>query len=361
MEVDYIIVGFGLAGLAFVAELEKANKSFIVIDDNLNKPSRVVGGMYNPIILKRFTPAWHAHEMWQVAHSLYLKLESKFSKKYIFPLEVRRILQSIEEQNNWVVASDKAVMSEYMNPNITTETVKGIKAPYGFGKLKNVGRVAGEMLLEDYKNYLKQKNLIKIETFDYNALDIKENQIIYKKIIAKKVVFSEGSYVDQNPFFNYLPMQVAKGELLVINVPDLTMDFTLKSSVFMVPYGDQHYVVGATYNWQDKSFDPTATAQKEIEEKLKRFLDLPYRIVDTKVGIRPTVKDRRPLVGQHPKYANLAVLNGLGTRGVIIAPAIAKILFNAIENHEPIPVEMNILRFKTMYKKSTLNQLNDRC
>lgn len=349
MQVDYIVVGFGLAGLAFVLELEKANKSFIVIDNNPNRPSRVVGGMYNPIILKRFTPAWQAHEMWQVAHSFYKELEKKFSKEYLFPFEIRRILQSVEEQNNWVVASDKAVMCDYMKPDIIQESIAGIKAPFGFGKLINVGRVAGEMLLEDYKSYLLSKNLLKIDTFDYDSLLINEKSISYKTIKAKQVVFSEGSYIHQNPFFNYLPMQVAKGELLVIEVPKLTIDFTIKSSVFMVPFGNNQYVVGATYNWKDKSFDATDLAQQELEEKLKRFLKLPYRIVATKVGIRPTVKDRRPLVGQHPKYTNLAVLNGLGTRGVIIAPAIAKTLFNAIENKHEIPKEMSVERFQSLY------------
>lgn len=349
MKVDYIIVGLGLAGLAFAVELDKANKSFIVIDDNPNRLSRVVGGMYNPIILKRFTPAWQAHEMWQVALPFYQELEKKFSKKYIFPIEIRRILQSIEEQNNWVVASDKRIMSNYMETDIIHENIEGIKAPFGFGKLKYVGRVTGEVLLEDYKKYLLSINKLKIETFDYNSLQISKDKVIYKGVEAKNVVFSEGSYVNQNPFFNYLPMQVAKGELLVIEVPNLNLYFTIKSSVFMVPYENNQYVVGATYNWKDKSFDATDIAKKEIEEKLNRFLKLPYKIVDRKVGIRPTVKDRRPLVGQHLKYTNLAVLNGLGTRGVIIAPFIAKTLFNAIENKQEVPKEMNIQRFESLY------------
>ena len=349
MKVDYIVVGFGLAGLAFVAELEKANKTFVVIDDNPNRLGRVVGGMYNPVILKRFTPAWQAHEMWQIAHSFYKALEEKFSKEYIFPLEIRRILQSVEEQNNWVVASDKTVMSDYMEPKIIHESIEGIKAPFGFGKLENVGRITGEMLLEDYKSYLLSKDLLKIETFDYDSVVLNKNNTNYKNIETKHLVFSEGSYIHQNPFFNYLPMQVAKGELLVIEVPKLTIDFTIKSSVFMVPFGNNQYVVGATYNWNDKSFNATDFAQQELEEKLNRFLKLPYKIIATKVGIRPTVKDRRPLVGKHPKYANLAVLNGLGTRGVIIAPAIAKTLFNTIENKQNIPKEMNIERFQSLY------------
>lgn len=346
MKIDYLVVGFGLAGMAFVAELEKAGKSFMVIDDNPNLNSRVVGGMYNPIILKRFTPAWHAHEMWQMALPFYKELEKKFNKEYISPFEIRRILQSVEEQNNWVVASDKNVMSEYMHPNILHENIDGLITPYGFGILKNVGRVAGESLLSDYKEYLLKKDLLRNQKFDYKQLAIDTKKLSYQDIEADQVVFCEGPYLHQNPFFNYLPMQEAKGEMLVIKVPDLAIDFTIKSSVFMVPFGNNIFVVGATYNWEDKSFDPSLRAKKELEKKLQSFLQLPYKILDFKVGLRPTIKDRRPLLGKHPKYPNLAILNGLGTRGVIIAPAIAKELLDHLENGEPIQAEMNIDRYE---------------
>jgi len=348
MKIDYLVVGFGLAGLAFVAELEKANKSFIVIDDNPNRNSRVVGGMYNPIILKRFTPAWHAHNMWEKALPFYKNLEQKFNKKYIFPFEIRRILQSVAEQNNWVVASDKSVMSEYMSPTIIHESIHGINAPFGFGSLHKVGRVAGEALLSDYKENLIEKGIFRSHTFDYKQLKIEKEKSHYQDIEAKKVIFSEGAYLHQNPFFNYLPMREAKGEMLVIQAPDLSIDFTIKSSVFMVPFGNNIFVVGATYNWEDKSFNHSAEAKSELEEKLKSFLTVPYSILDYKIGIRPTVKDRRPLLGRHPKYPNLAILNGLGTRGVIIAPSIAKQLLEHLENDLPIMDEMNIKRFESL-------------
>ncbi len=348
MKVDYLVIGFGLAGMAFIAELEKAGKSFVVIDDNQNIPSRVVGGMYNPTILKRFTPAWKAHEMWQIALPFYKELEKKFAKKYIYPFKICRILQSVGEQNNWVVASDKTLMSEYMNPKIVHKDINGINAPFGYGELKNVGRIAGEELLYDYKAYLIENDLFQQKTFKYDQLIISDDIIHYQDIETTNVVFSEGSYLHQNPYFSYLPMREAKGEMLLIEVPDLAINYALKSSVFMVPFGNHKFVVGATYNWEDKSFKPTKTAKQELKRKLQGFLKLPYKVLDYKVGIRPTIKDRRPLVGKHPKYSNLAVLNGLGTRGVIVAPAIASILFEHIENNTPIIDEMNIKRYENL-------------
>ena len=61
--------------------------------------------------------------------------------------------------------------------------------------------------------------------------------------------------------------------------------------------------------------------------------------------MRPTVIDRRPLIGEHAEHKNLYVLNGLGTRGVMIAPYVADQLFNYIENKQELAKEISIERF----------------
>jgi glycine oxidase len=62
-------------------------------------------------------------------------------------------------------------------------------------------------------------------------------------------------------------------------------------------------------------------------------------------GIRPTVKDRKPLIGTHHQYNNIHILNGLGTRGVMLGPAMAIALFEHIEKGTPIAPEVDIKRF----------------
>jgi glycine oxidase len=80
MEVDYIIVGLGLAGLAFVEELLEAKKSFVVFENNSQTSSLVAGGVYNPVILKRFSPVWNAKEQKNLTQNL---IKSFSSKKYL--------------------------------------------------------------------------------------------------------------------------------------------------------------------------------------------------------------------------------------------------------------------------------------
>lgn len=342
-QVDYIIVGLGLAGLAFIRELYKNNKSFIVFEDASQNSSKVAGGMYNPLILKRFTPVWDAERQLEIALPFYAELEKLLEKKYDFKIDIYRLLTSVEEQNNWFATSDKPLLSEYMIPKIVTDTFNGIDAPFGYGKVINTGRIDTNNLLKDYKEYLKEK--MKYESFDYSAIQFENDKVKYENIEAKKIVFCEGFGIKKNPYFNNLPMQEAKGELITICAPELKINFVLKSSVFIMPLGNDLFKVGATFNWKDKTNTPTTEGEKELVTKLKKILNVPFDIVDHVAGIRPTVKDRRPLVGIHSEYSQLAILNGLGTRGVIIAPTVAKELYNHLEKGEELRKEIDISRF----------------
>ena len=180
---------------------------------------------------------------------------------------------------------------------------------------------------------------------DYDSLIIQENSVIYNNIEAKRIVFAEGFGLKQNPFFNDLPLKGTKGELLTIHAPALNIDFVLKSGVFLIPLGDQNFIVGATYEWTDKTNNPTEQGKEELVRKLDKILSCDYEIIDHMAGMRPTVVDRRPLVGQHPEHKALYVLNGLGTRGVMIAPYAAKNLFEHIEQQKVLDREMSIERF----------------
>lgn len=345
MNVDYIIVGFGLAGLAFAEQLESSNKSFIVFEDNSQNASIVAGGVYNPVILKRFTPVWDAADQLKIALKFYKGLERKLNVKFDQSVNIHRVLSSIEEQNNWFIASDKPFFEEYMIPEILENKNKNINANFGFGKLINTGKIDTQVLLKSYKSYLISKDLLLHERFNYDSIQIEEQSVSYNNIKAKCIVFSEGYGVKNNPYFKNIPLQEAKGELLTIYAPELKIDFILKSSVFIMPLGNDHYKVGATFNWKDKTLFPTVEGKNELLSKLRKIITVDFEIVDQVAGIRPTMKDRRPILGKHQKIKQLAILNGLGTRGVMLAPKMAIKLFDHLEFDHPLDKEITIARF----------------
>ena len=167
--VDYIIVGCGLAGIAFCEQLRNAQKSFVVFDDQSQQSSVVAAGLYNPVILKRFTEVWKAKEQLALTLPFYKKLEQEFNIKLDYELPVYRRFASVEEQNEWFTASDKPSLQAFLSTQLIKNTNPSISAPFGFGEVKHTGRVDTASLLVHYKNYLKKQQNYFSETFDYGV------------------------------------------------------------------------------------------------------------------------------------------------------------------------------------------------
>ncbi|PWG04661.1 NAD(P)/FAD-dependent oxidoreductase [Polaribacter aquimarinus] len=345
MKVDYIIVGLGLAGLAFCEELLSANKTFMVYEDDSQTSSLVAGGVYNPVILKRFTPVWNAAKQLEKALPFYKKLEKKLSIKIDEKFITKKVFKSIEDQNNWFAALDKPKLTQYLDEELDKSEYSGVLADFNFGNVKETGRIDTKKLVDSYRSFLKEKSIIYFEKFEHKKISFEGKFINYKDFKTSKIVFCEGFGIKQNPFFNHLPLNEAKGELITIHAPELNINFLLKSTLFVLPLGNNLYKVGATFNWKDKTSNPSEEGKEELITKLKKVINVPYKIVDQTAGIRPTVKDRRPLIGIHSKYSQLCILNGLGTRGVMIAPTVAKQLFNHLEHDVELDSETDIKRF----------------
>ena len=81
---------------------------------------------------------------------------------------------------------------------------------------------------------------------------------------------------------------------------------------------------------EENSFRNPEHIKNELIEKIKESIDCNFEVIEHFAGVRPTVNDRKPLLGRHPIYSNLYILNGLGTRGVLLGPSMAKDLFDFI-------------------------------
>ncbi|WP_298310326.1 FAD-binding oxidoreductase [uncultured Aquimarina sp.] len=346
--IDYIVVGFGLAGLAFVEELKKNDKSFVVYENYSQKSSRVAGGLYNPVILKRFTAAWLASEQLELALPFYKNIQDKLGEALVSELPVLRRFNNIEEQNLWFEACDKPVLETFLSSDLIRNENEALDIPFQYGSVKGTGKIDIKKMLSLYVLDLKKKELLINESLEYNELVTETDFIEYKGLRAKNIVFAEGFGVRSNPFFNYLPLQGNKGEYIIIKCKGLQLKEAVKSSIFIIPLGDDLYKVGATYNNQDKTPNITESAREQLQMKLERFLKIDYEVVDQVAGIRPTIRDRRPLIGTHPEYKSMHIINGLGSRGILIGPYVANKLYNFIENNGSLEKEIDIKRFENL-------------
>lgn len=344
--IDYLIVGSGLAGISFAETALQNQKSILIIDNHSQSSSLIAGGLYNPVILKRFSEVWQAEQQLEILNQFYQKLESKLNIKVDFKIPILRKFFSVEEQNNWFAASDNKMLTPFLSLDLVKTKYAGINSPFDYGEVLQTGYVDTKLLLDAYKKYLLENKLLLQETFEYESIEFNDDFIEYKQIKAKQIIFAEGFGLHANPYFNYLPLDGTKGELFIIKAPELNLDVIINTSVFILPLGNDLFKVGATYNWQDKTNIPTEDGKKELLDRIHEILDCKFEIIDHFAGVRPTVRDRKPLIGTHPKFPQLHILNGLGTRGVMLGPSMAIELFNSIEYQKPLDKAIDIKRYE---------------
>lgn len=345
---DFLIVGFGIAGLTFSHRLAQNNLSFDIISDESQQSSRVAGGVLNPVALKRYKLAWNAYSFLPEAVSFYNSL-TEFSPQKLRSVSIHKIFSSIEDQNDWLLATDNIQLSKYLNDQIIPNNANIVK-DFKSGVVKHTFLLDLKSILQHKENeFIKQNCLVK-NTFDYDALEIQNDNIVYQNTTYRHIIFCEGFGITKNPFFNWLPIYGNKGEYLIFHAPELNSnEAILKSKYFIIPIGKDYYKFGATYSRDNLNDLPTNQAKKQLKENLTKLLNCNFKIVDHLAGVRPTVKDRKPILGQHPKFSKMFVFNGFGSRGIISAPSLSKDLLSHIIHNQPLDKEVDINRFLKLY------------
>lgn len=341
---EYMVVGLGIAGVAVCEHLRKNNKNFVVFDSGKGGATSQSGGLFNPTVLKRFTAAWKAGDFYPAARRFYLELGKSVGTPVLKEIPIYRIFDTVKEQNDWMAATDKIELKNFLEPAYISNSNPAVKSPLGFGKVRGTGLLNPEKLLAEYRRLLMKENRIIDQQFDYEAVSLTPEFVKYKNFRANKIIFSEGTGAVHNPFFPKDSLVLNKGEYITIRAPELQVDSILKGPVYLIPLGSSLYRAGATFSRLDTSPEPTAAARQELVEKLKKMIDIPFEVVDQNCGFRPTTRDRRPLLGTVTAGSSAAFLNGLGTRGFLMAPLLAEILYEFLENQIQIPAEMNIER-----------------
>jgi glycine oxidase len=223
---------------------------------------------------------------------------------------------------------------------------KNIKAAFGYACINTAGRLDIQKLISEYAKFLSQQNSIRNKKIDYEKLIIQPDSVIYDNIIARKIIFCEGPSASENPFFKNLKFKHSKGELLELKIPELKLNRIVSDEVFVLPVGNDRYKVGATYSWDALNNETTDSALEELLSKLGKIISLKPEIVNQKAGIRPTMHDRKPVIGLLPDNPQIGIFNGLGSKGVLLGPYFARQFADyLIGNSDYLHPEADIKRY----------------
>ena len=341
-KIDFIIIGQGIAGTILAFELLKRNKTVQVFDKfQENSSSRIALGIYNPLVLKWFTRSWQANNQLKALNAFCEDFEKDFNVKINHKKHIYKFLDSNYSINNWNEKQSSPNRKPFMSEEL--KYLDGIKNP--FGVVLQSGWVDTKLMLDSFRFFLKKNNFLNEGDFFYDKINVKKDFIEYENFVSKYMVFCEGASVVNNPYFNNLGFKMTKGEIIHFKSPDLKLSEIIHSGIITIPILNDLYYAGATFNWDAKNLICSEEAKNEILEKIKKLKNFNYQLIDQKVAIRPSVKDRRAIIGNHKRHKNLYLMNGLGSRGMLLSPYLASQLYSNIIENKKINSEIDINRF----------------
>jgi glycine/D-amino acid oxidase-like deaminating enzyme len=198
------------------------------------------------------------------------------------------------------------------------------------------------------KDFLISKESFLVVELKIEDLKLEKDFVRWNNLESKKIIFCEGFSMTENTFFNWIPFSPVKGETITVSIPGFPETHIVNKDVFILPLGENLFKVGATFDYDLKP-GVTNKGRNELVEKLQKLIQVPFQVVDQQAGIRPASKDRRPLIGLHPNLKMIGLFNGLGTKGVSLAPYFADQFADFLDGKEELDPDVNIQRYYSLY------------
>ena len=315
-----------------------------------NSASNVAAGLMNPVAGKRFALTWRAAELLPFAASFYRELEQRFGQSFFTETPILKIFSSLEEQNAVLVRSADCPWGDFVAGFATSDPdLPGVHAPFGGAWLRHGGHVAVRELLVALAAEGTRDGWLRPEKFDWHHLATHPVGAIYAgQVRARHVVCCEGAAAIRNPYFGWLPLTPNQGEVLDVECPALSASQVLNRGAYVVPVGAARFRVGATYRWPPFAEGITAVGREELAARLAVITDLPFAVVGQRAGVRPAVRDRRPLLGPHPSVPSLSFCGGYGSKGVMLAPRLATLLADWLTGRGELWPEASVQRYNAL-------------
>jgi glycine/D-amino acid oxidase-like deaminating enzyme len=344
-ETEVLIVGQGLAGTWLSYCLYKKGISFKVIDQpNPNGASLRAAGLINPVTGRRLVTTWMIDELLPFALNAYLEIGNLINNKIIEETSLVDFFPTVQMMQSFQKRFEEDPI--YLFPGTEREKYsQWFRYDLGWGEIKPCLLVNVEKLLTSWREWLKERNWITEMVFEQPELKLSESRVSYSDMSARYIVFCDGKSSVHNPYFDKLPFALNKGEGLLVEIKDLPVNQTYKKGMSLIPYRENIFWLGSSYEWSFSDDQPSEKFRRTAEDWLKHFLKLPYRITEHFAALRPATLERRPFVGFHPHQPRMGILNGLGTKGCSLAPWFAWQLANYLSEGREINPLADIRRF----------------
>ncbi len=336
MKTSCIIIGQGIAGTCLAWQLRQRNIPFLVVDgDNLTSASAVSSGLINPITGRNYNLSWMMEELLVQAHAVYGSIEITTGKKYRRLKPIWRCLHNIAEENSWFSNRLRPDMNAYMGEEMD---IKKYQSHLVFYEERLVEIHQGmsidiASMLADVRAIFQNEGSLIETSFLFDQLSVRPDGVVWNDIYADHIIFAQGYQGISNPFFSSQEYRPALGEVAHVRIEEFPEDVILKYKKFFVPLSNGLVWVGSNYLHHRDLSDPFTD---DLDIFLKEHVRTDYSIQHRQRGIRAATRHRRPMLGTHFEHKSLHIINGLGTKGISLAPFWTNHLIEHIFENMPI-------------------------
>jgi len=360
--VEFLVIGQGISGSFLQFELERAGLKHLVIDEALpNTASRIAAGLINPVTGRRLVTTWMIDELLDFARQAYGRLEEVLRPGFFSPVTMMDFFPTAQMRLAFLNRIGEG--GPYLRlPDDERDQLDRFQYELGYGMIGPCYLVDLPGLLDACRQRMRAGEILREERFEVEELVVKGDGVLYRDIEARRIVFCDGARGFESPYFSRLPFAPNKGEALIVEVPGLRdapaaasvagIDRVYKKGISLVPWRDDLYWAGSSYEWSFDHAEPTELFRQRTEAALRGWLRQPFRTLEHLAAVRPATLERRPFVGFHPAFPAVGILNGMGTKGCSLAPYFAHELVQHFLTGSPLRADADVKRFtKTLLRR----------
>ena len=342
MEIDFLIIGQGLAGSLLAFELIQQGFKVVIIDNGLENASQVAAGLINPVTGMRFVKSKDVDFLLPSAKQYYQNLEGFFQQRFYVEKPMLRILKSAQACQN---AEKRLINPDYQS--YLENIIESKQFNASLLEQKQTGYLLTRSLLKTLKQFFIQKQCYQQLSLDYSEIKL-TSSVEYQNFRAKKIIFCEGYFAVNNPWFSYLPFQLVKGEILTLKNKRSLINKLLNYGQWMIPLDEFNFRTGATFDRENINTQNTVEGREGLLKSLYQVLPetSEAKLIKQQANIRPCTLDKQPFIGLHPKLPQLAIFNGFGAKGSLQIPYYCQQFITCLSKNSPLAVNVDIQRYR---------------
>ncbi len=343
---QFHLIGGGLAGSILAWHLYEAGVSWRWTDEHYDRrPSDVAAGILNPITGRRYALSWRFPALLEQAHTFYRAAEKRLGCQVFRSMPLYRGIADDISYQDWDIRA--AECSSYMGDVLEAETLcPSIAAsqPY-FGEVHQAHQLWISRFCAETWAFMRDAR-------QQGALGaphgVERRTVGTDELVSSSdtVIVAQGPSRSLEKLFPLAALHRTKGEVLLIRSHRAPSTQIIKDKYFLCPMWDENiFWIGSNYAHRADADTPTEEMGSRLTSFCDELLHGDYEIVEHLAAYRPTVVDRKPIVGRHPDHSHIYLCNGLGTKGASLGLLAAKALMDHLTSDVPIPDEISLSRF----------------